>query len=660
MDRVFSARWSAEEGHPSDDELLLYMDGELAAKQAERLTAHLQACWSCRARTEKIQEAIHSFIDGRNDFLMPALDPPPRGWRTFEAKLARLAEGSGKRSLLSLVLGSLGKVPSGGRFLGRLAAVLSVLSFMFFLVSHFHRVPAVSAQELLQHAVEAQARRMRGVAQPVVYQKLQVRRKAAGASPGHSVTWELWNDTWNSRFGQRVQDLHGRRFISRSEPSSVPAVLVELEKVFQANHLEWRQPLSPSSYEAWRKSLGQKNEEVNRTELPHGIEGLALKTVPQGAVALGAIVEAGLVVRAQDWHPIQHHLRVRGMEGDQEYELTETAFAVLSLDAVGPSLFPERQMAAGAPAPVIAPAAPPPDLSPSPAELAAAELEARYALHRAQADLGEPIEIFRHPSGKIEVRGLANTAERKTELLAALQDIPHVTAQIRAVEEAAQEAPEASSKLSEQHKIQVIGRKLPIQERLECYFAQPAVLPPGEAAGPVPVRIRREIEEFSNRSLSLSEAALSEAWALRRLAERYPQAELVHVNPQSRRLLETMVRDHVRALRERADSFRSLVRPVLVSIAGGPEHLEQRGISPLEESWDTGWPAFYSPLFVTVQQMDRLTSSLLAAAGVSSEPAPEKAVRDLLAVFSLLEVELPRVERLVAGEFLGNRSQSKE
>src|SRR5687767_12839062 len=101
--------WSTSDGHPSEDELLLYVDGELATKEAGNIRAHMEACWSCRVRTEKVQEAISSFIDYRNSVLKPLIDPPPHGWRGFDRKLILLAAESGKRSPLSNVFSSLGR-----------------------------------------------------------------------------------------------------------------------------------------------------------------------------------------------------------------------------------------------------------------------------------------------------------------------------------------------------------------------------------------------------------------------------------------------------------------------------------------------------------------------------------------------------------------------
>lgn len=696
MDKQLKSDWAEQEWHPSDDELLLYVDGELGRKEAERLRTHLEACWSCRVRSEKIQETISGFIDYRNNVLKPALEPP-QGWRMFDAKLGRVVEESGKRSLLTLVRESLEKLFSAPRFAVALASSLCVA---LLLVALLPRSTTVSADELLQQAAVAEAQQIRAVTQPVVYQKLAVRRISPTPSPDHSATLEIWHDTTNSRVRQTVGggpqvSGGGEEEVSypitnpqlqASDTQFVPAVVAELKDVFLTNRLDWQHPLSPTSFQAWRTSLEQKHEEVQESALAGGLKVLTLKTIPKAPVAIGAIVEVDLVVRAEDWHPVSQYLRVRAEEGEREYELTEIAFQVVSLDAIGPFVFAEPPVAP------IVPATPASVVSSSPsaAELAAAEMEARSALHDVGADLGEPIEIVRTSSGKVEVRGLAETAERKQELLTALRDIPLVTVAIQTIEEAreaelkapvaslpsppeASPAPTAPEPMSAAptpppfatEEVVASGR-LPIQEELEKYFAarrRSDGSTEAERAG-----VRLDITEFSNKVLALCEGTLSEAWALRRLAERYSGEELAQFSPQSQWQLENLVRDHIRAMRERIEGAHTLLRPVLRSMAAEEAGGSKQSARPLSHGLlDAGWPAFSPPLFTTVQRIDRLASGLLAGAGLplkeESNPSgdvrlraqtPEQAIQTLLADLALLQAEFLRLEERLAGEFLSN------
>ena len=48
--------------HLSDQDLLLSADGELPARRAAQVRAHLAACWDCRARMAQIEETIADFV----------------------------------------------------------------------------------------------------------------------------------------------------------------------------------------------------------------------------------------------------------------------------------------------------------------------------------------------------------------------------------------------------------------------------------------------------------------------------------------------------------------------------------------------------------------------------------------------------------------------
>lgn len=107
--------WNGDEGHPSREDLLVFLDGELHEPEAALIGAHLDACWACRARREKIQETINLLADYHDQVFVPHSAPPPRGWRRFEALLSRLAEEGGRRSRLQQLLDSFGRAFSSLR-----------------------------------------------------------------------------------------------------------------------------------------------------------------------------------------------------------------------------------------------------------------------------------------------------------------------------------------------------------------------------------------------------------------------------------------------------------------------------------------------------------------------------------------------------------------
>src|SRR5215831_15422197 len=83
--------------HPSDQDLILAADGELADRRIERLRKHLAGCWECRVRAQELEGAIAQFVHlhRRN------LDPLPLA--------------AGKRALLKAQLDELVSSPRSGR-----------------------------------------------------------------------------------------------------------------------------------------------------------------------------------------------------------------------------------------------------------------------------------------------------------------------------------------------------------------------------------------------------------------------------------------------------------------------------------------------------------------------------------------------------------------
>ena len=78
--------------HLSDEELLLWVDGELQRRHAMKARAHLSACWDCRSRMAQIESTIHEFMQAHRASL-PEL-PPGAGPRALlKAWLAELSIG---------------------------------------------------------------------------------------------------------------------------------------------------------------------------------------------------------------------------------------------------------------------------------------------------------------------------------------------------------------------------------------------------------------------------------------------------------------------------------------------------------------------------------------------------------------------------------------
>jgi hypothetical protein len=590
MDNTPHITWSKGHGHhPSEDDLLLYVDGELTSKEAASIKGHLEACWSCRVGTEKIQETISTFIDYRNHVLNPMVEPPPNMWRNFDDNLKRLAVESGKRSLFGDMFGSLRRFFITARLfavprpLVRVAAGSLVAILIAALVLYTNRVPTVSASELLRHATEAQATKLRATQEPVVHRKLQVRRTDQAAVRAEAISWETWDDTRNSRFRQAVDEAGSRRFLpavgeaTRKDQVTVPDTLTELGLVLQANRMDPQRPLSAASYQTWRDSVAQKQEEVTRARLSNGLDAFALRTVPLGQVGVGQISEATFVVRADDWHAFELRLKVRAADGERFYEVTEQSSEVLNLAAVSPEIFAGPQTAALpssspaskaslSPAPALnANAAPVPLPAVSAVATAELEVEVLRLLNQAGADLGEQVSARRDSNGPLRVEGIVETEARKGEILRALAPVinnPAVRVDIKTVAEALAEkrgqGKDAPGSVTEQ-KVEIDTGAIAAGSELRAYF-----------------KSDDEARQFAARMASRSQRAMRHLYAMRRLSNQFSAAELRALTPEARAKWLSLVRSHARAYLQEANGLRRELQPIFsesaqsASAHGGP------------------------------------------------------------------------------------------
>src|SRR5260370_4625179 len=186
MDKMFQNNAGNKSEHPPGEMLLRFVDGEMPAKETTQLETHLEACWPCRVKTKKIQEAIADIIEFDEKVLTPRLNPP-QGWRNFDRQLRQLAAQSGHQSLRSRIFGSLNRFFPVSHFfaiphpwfkpMARSLAAALVLVLVVAFVIRFRREPIVSANEPLRNASHAQAARLRSTADPVVHERLRVKRK---------------------------------------------------------------------------------------------------------------------------------------------------------------------------------------------------------------------------------------------------------------------------------------------------------------------------------------------------------------------------------------------------------------------------------------------------------------------------------------------------
>jgi len=520
-----------EVSHLTDEMLLLAADGELSVSEANRVRLHLEACWSCRVRQEKIQEAITSVVEYRDLIVKPHLPPSRAGRAMFVAHLEQVAKEAGRPSWRNHFLGLLRSVtaiemPSPTAWVA--AAVIALVVSL--LVGKLLTPTTVSAGELLRKAQASEVKSLGSVKQPVVYQKLRIR------VGGQSVTRKIYRDTVGKRKASQIEAGEG----------SVSAA----QTTFRSSGFDWDSPLSAAAYDAWRNGLTNKHDEVR--VLPEGL--LELKTTSDR----GPVREASFTVRSADYHPVEEGIV---LQDSQRIEIAELNYQVFELESIDLALF-------ATPPPLLLPSlkssanAPP---GPSEADLAESELEVRMALHSARADLGEEIEIERAGRREIVVTGLAQNAKRKEELLSALQGIPFAESRLRTVDEAA--AKQSPDKLSGRPILVAVETTPLLDQELKARFPNSA-----------------ERADFVDQTLSLAQAAAARSWALRRLADRYTPQEVALLSHSSRQKFETLLSDHVTSLRLDMTNLQSQLDKILPSVVNADSAINSAQ-NPQVDDW---------------------------------------------------------------------------
>lgn len=687
--------------HCSDELLLANLDGELATALESKVRAHLKTCWKCRARATELEEVAQALARLQGDQILPSpqrvaeaehryLDWKAEIERGFvPIPLSRPHSEPSRHEKRAGVSSALRSWIQGQRLFHSVkwAGGLAVLLALVFSWMHFNSVQVVSAHEVLERAKSAEAEEIRQAGQPVIYQKLRVRRRVASPGREDFVSWEIWSDPEHRQVRQRVEDETGARWIGRQEGlapgshfapavSAPPPVLEELAQILEFNRMDPARPLSPASYQAWRQSIQLESENVTQTELAGGAAAFQIQMAAKGPFDTNAIIRADSLVRQAGWHVVQQVLRVQRNNSALEYELSETSYDVLELSALSPSIFEDLARLTPPAPPLTAPKAPALKAKlATDAELLAAEIQARYLLHRAKACLGDPIQITREGREWIAVRGLAKSATQKAELLFALEAVPLVKVEIQTVEEAMRAtAAESRSQpgrsqsrddTASEPASQFQNTRLPIEEIVDKGSATPSNLAGRAEESSAAAELRQRLARVSNEAVSLSKAALDEAWALRRLAEFCPLTQRVPLQAPARWLIEGMVQDHCEKLREKTNGLQALLEPLSPSVVAETSNSASQSAQVFGQPPEgSGWSAQGLHLFRVVEQMDRLTQGLFAGAGMPGQPA-RQATQTLLAAFPHLEegfrglqAELDR-ESLGGPDLLSSKDQRK-
>jgi hypothetical protein len=377
--------------HPSESELLLAADGELAPVRAKQVAAHLKACWPCRGLMHDIEDTIAALVSAREAAAESEIPPAGPGRALLFARLqAARATGTSSSSWTRIFpyLGSkllpalLPKFPAP-LFVG--FASLSVLAAWFL------AQPRLSPRVFLERAIASSS----PAAEPkdgVIYQKVRIE------TPQGSWDREIYRDSSSRRH-------------AKPEPHDT-----HLEAKLATAEVSWDAPLSAATYKDWRDRQQVSEDDVTAND---GL--VTLSTF----VSSGPILSESLTVRQGDFHPVDRTIEFRGAESrdTQRVEIAELDYRASGWTAATEQLFEPLQVQAATPM------ASPSLRFLSKTEADEAELMAKLILNRLGADMSERLEIHRGPT-TIRVTGIVATAERKRELEMQLRSLPHVSSSL--------------------------------------------------------------------------------------------------------------------------------------------------------------------------------------------------------------------------------------
>ena len=654
--------------HCSNELLLGHLDGELSLRRGAMVRSHLKACWECRGRLVELEEQAQAVVKALADPQFPGADRIGEAMYKFHLWEQRFERDFNRGPRLSLL------APTSLRI--RAATALSMIIAGIFVSSQLHRLDAaeaLAATRKLEREFYQKPLPLHQTLRVAVSQITPVPRR-------HSGSIEVWAEPGGSRFASRWRDDAGALQYALWKPDKdrewvfnprfAPGVVLapeqwtaetslahisdeglELEQI-EAGFVRWLRSRRwrPIAFATELSRFRDEDGVVLRAERVQSAKREPTIRISARRATGRVRIEIVLEVDAKTFLPQLQKVRFEGAGREVELSLAvERAESVPPHQLLAMVFQPDAEALPAPPAVrarvVSLTASPMPskptaveETRPDAAPFGMVEIEAEYALHRAGACLGEPIEMLRASSGHIQVRGLAATAERKAELLDALAQLrsaPWITIEIQTLDEASAQSPPRAATTSKA--TQTSAARLPIQDQLDEVFAERGATKDSGR--------RRRIAEFTTEAISASDQALAHGWALRRLADRYGTGPAPTLAPPSRRLLEEMIRDHLGALRAKADRTRQMLEPVLALAAGEWSVRSETG-NVFYPAWGVG----ALDVFDAIKRMDGLAQALFAGAGLNGEPV-DVAAGELRGLFTRLESSFRALDSGIAREF---------
>jgi hypothetical protein len=274
------------------------------------------------------------------------------------------------------------------------------------------------------------------------------------------------------------------------------------------------------------------------------------------------LLQATLTLRKSDLHPFAQTLIINDGSETYEYRFTEVSFEQRQLRSVDPATFePDAELMSktrdSGNANRREEIESSKEAAPRVTATAAQEVELAYALDSFRTRFGDQLSLTKTPAGLLEVQGVVDTENTRSEVLGALsqfRDHPAVKIEINTVAEVL-----ARQQKQPRNTVQEFAgsdASIPVYQELRKHLAAQA------GPGITDEHLDQLAREFATRVVGQSRRAVGHALELKQLASRFSNQELNDLHPSTRAKWVSMVRNHAEALRRELTNLRGELQPI--------------------------------------------------------------------------------------------------
>jgi RNA polymerase sigma factor (sigma-70 family) len=491
-----------------------------------------------------------------------------------------------------------------------ITAVFAVILIAVLLLVYLRSpVAPVSATELLRRATVAEETNLAKTDQ-VLHRTISLEERASAGQLIARHKIEVWRSAEEGITARRLYDERGQLIAGDWRRADGVQTLYSHGSRPRIQSVPEKRAATPLSFDdVWQLEPSAK-EFAQLIANPDGArvqEFTSTRLISYAGNSSDGLINATLLLSRADLHAVEQTLTLQRGNELREFRFVEDSFERRAPDAVQQTVFdPEPELLtteagtrrsgdtgnnSASPALPVAP-------SPVPAtpEL---EVEVLGLLHQAGADLGEQVTVTRTSEGQLLIEALVETADRKDQLLDALESVrtnPAVQIKVSTIAEAMrrQSVSKSSPESIVIEREEGSSRSGVADSELRRYFS---------AKGLSPEQVDQEVTRFANRAVNQSLQVMVHAGAIRRVAERFSAEQLKALTLEARAQWLTIVRSHAQSVRQETVGLRQQLQPVF------PSAVESSREEQIDISNDADLLRAIERLFEICAANDRIVSS---------------------------------------------------